>query len=94
VDIKAGHQAVGATVADLPAGVDIKVDPPAAAIAAGIPEVVRVVVHPVEALSLQAAALRQDTTAVDSSRPGAKSASSHRSPSGGSERSLLVSLRM
>ena len=86
--------AVGATAAGLPAAVDTKVDPRAAAIAAALPEVVRAVVHPVEALSLRAAALRQDTTAVDSSRPGAKPASSHRSPSGGSGRSLLLSLRL
>ena len=85
---------MGATAAGLPAAVDTKVGPRAAAIVAAIPEEARVVVRPVEALSLQAAALRQDITAVDSSRPGATPASSHRSPSGGSERSLLVSLRI
>ena len=50
----------------------------AAAIVATTPEVVRVAVRPAEALRLQAAILRQDKTAVDSSRTGSKPASSHR----------------
>ena len=95
--------------AGLPAAVDTKVDPLEAAVVAATrevgrrvvaivaapPEAVRAVVPPaVEVLSLQAAILHRDTMAVDSSRPGAKPASSHRSPSGGSQVSLLLSLRI
>jgi hypothetical protein len=95
VDTKADHKGVGAMAEGLPAVADIKAGRRAVAIVAVIPEVVRVVVPRAgEALSLQAAMLRQDIMAVDSSCPGGKPASSHRSPSGGSERSLLVSLRM
>ena len=69
---------------------DLAAGPRAAAIVAATPEVVREV-RPAEAHHLQAAILRQDIMAVDSSRAGARLASSHRSPSGGSERSLLLS---
>ena len=64
---------------------------PVEEIAAATPEVVRGVVRPAEALRLQAAILRQDIMAVDSSHPGSEPPSSHRSPSGGPERSLLLS---
>ena len=95
--------------AGLPEAVDTKVAPRAAAIEAATlevgrraaaivpapPEAVRAVVPPaVEVLSLQVAILHRDTMAVDFSRPGSKPASSHRSPSGGFERSLLLSLRI
>jgi hypothetical protein len=72
----------------------IAAGPPAEAIVAATPEVVRGVVRPEEAHRLQAAILRQDIMVVDSSRAGARLASSHRSPSGGSDRSLLLSSRM
>ena len=52
--------------------------PPAVAIVAATPEVDHAAALPAEALRLQAAILRQDGTAVDSSRTGAKPASSHR----------------
>ena len=94
MDIKADHLAVGAMGAGLRAVVDIKVDRRAAATVAAIPEVARVGVRRVEALSLQAAMLHRDIMAADSSRPGAKPASAHRSPSGGSQGSLLLSLRI
>ena len=95
VDIKAGRRAVAAMAAGLPAAVDIKADPLVAAIVEATPEAVRAVVPPaVEALSLQAAILHRDIMAADSSRPGLKPASSHRSPSGGSQRGLLLSLRI
>ena len=95
--------------AGLPAAVDTKVVPRVAAIVAATlevgrrvvaivaapPEAGRAVVPPaVEALSLQAAVLHRDIMAVDSSRPGSKPDSSHRSPSGGSPGSLLLSLRI
>jgi len=80
--------------ADLPEE-DIPVGPRAAEIvAATLPEVVRAAVRPAEALRLLAAILRQDAMPADSSHAGPKPASSHRSPSGGSERSLLLSLGM
>ena len=78
--------------AGLPAVADIKPGRRAEVIVAAPREVVRVAVpQAVEALSLQAAILHRDIMAVDSSRPGATPASSHRSPSGGSPRSLLLS---
>jgi len=82
--------------ADLPEE-DIPVGPRAAEIVAAIPPaVVRGVVRPAVALHLHllTATLRQDAMAVNSSHAGPKPASSHRSPSGGSARSLLLSLRM
>jgi hypothetical protein len=95
VDIKAGRRAVAAMAAGLPAAVDTKADPLVAAIVEATPEAVRAVVPPaLEALNLQVAILHRDTMAVDFSRPGAKPASSHRSPSGGSQGSLLLSLRI
>jgi len=93
-EIKAGRRAVGALAVGLPEAVDTKVDPLLVAIVAATPEVVRAVPPAVEALSLQAAILHRDIMAVDSSRPGSKPASSHRSPSGGSQGSLLLSLRI
>ena len=81
--------------ADLPAAVDTKVLPRAAAIVAATPEAVRAALPPaVEALSLQAAILHRDIMDADSSRPGAKPASAHRSPSGGSQGGLLLPLRI
>ena len=91
----AARRAVAAviTAGDLPVE-DIAAALRAVAIAAATPEVVRGVVRPEEALRLQAAILRLDIMAVDSSHPGSEPASSHRSPSGGSHRSLLLSPRM
>jgi len=92
---RAARRAVAAviTAGDLPVE-DIAAAHRAVAIAAATPEVVRGVVRPAEALRLQAAILRQDIMAVDSSHPGSEPPSSHRSPSGGPERSLLLSPRM
>lgn len=87
------RQAVAIVAEDLPVA-EIAADPRAAAIVAATPEVVRAVVRLAEALRLQAVILRQDTMAVDSSRAGSRPASSHRSPSGGSERSLLLFLKV
>src|SRR6267378_2736414 len=87
------RRAVAIAAEDLPVA-EIAADPRAAAIVAATPEVVRAVVRPAEALRLQAAVLRQDTMAVDSSRAGSRPASTHRSPSGGSERSLLLFLKV
>jgi len=64
----------------------------AAAIVVATREVAHAVLRPAKVLRLQAAILRQDITAVDSSHPGSEPPSFHRSPSGGSERSLLSSL--
>ena len=87
------RRAVAIAAEDLPAA-DIAADPRAAAIVAATPEVGRAVVRPAEVLRLQAVIPLQDTMAVDSSRAGARPASTHRSPSGGSERSLLLFLRV
>ena len=86
------RRAVAIAAEDLPEA-DIAADPLAAIVADPL-EVVRAVVRPAEALRLQAAIPRQDTMAVDSSRAGSTPASSHRSPSGGSERSLLLFLKV
>ncbi len=92
--LRAARQAVAATAADLQEE-DIPVGPRAAEIVVATPpEVVRAVVRPAEDLRPLAAILPQDVMAVDSSHAGPKPASSHRSPSGGSERSLLLSLSM
>jgi len=79
--------------ADLPEE-DILVGPLAAGIMAATPVVVREVVRPAEALRLLVATLHQDVMAVNSSHAGPEPAPSHRSPSGGFERSLLFSLRL
>ncbi len=83
--------------ADLPEE-DIPVGPRVAEIVAATPpEVVRGVVRPAVALHLHlllTATLRQDAMAINSSHAGPKPASSHRSPSGGSARSLLLSQRV
>jgi hypothetical protein len=57
---------------------DIAAGHRAEVIVVATPEVVRVAVRPAEVLRLQAGTLRQETTAVDSSRTGTKPASSHR----------------
>jgi hypothetical protein len=93
-DIAAGRQAVATEVEDTAAGrqtVVIVAGHRAAAIGAVTPEAVREVDRPAaeEALPLRADTLRQDTVAVDSSHAGSRPAPSHRSPAGGSERSLL-----
>jgi hypothetical protein len=81
--------------ADLPEE-DIPAGPRAAEIVvvATPPEVVRAVVRPAVPLQILTAILPQDEMAANSSHAGPKPASSHRSPSGGSERSLLLSLSM
>ena len=87
------RRAVAIAAEDLPVA-EIAADPRAAAIVAATPEVVRAVVRPAEALRLPAVIPRQDTMAVDSSLAGSRPASSHRSSSGGSERSLLLFLKV
>ena len=81
---------------DIPVGPRVAeiVAAPPPEVAAIPPAVARGVVRPAVALHLLTATLRQDAMAVNSSHAGPKPASSHRSPSGGSARSLLLSLRM
>jgi hypothetical protein len=97
-DTAAGRQAVATELEQTAAGrqaVVIAAGHRAAAIGAVTPEAVREVDRPAaeEALPLRAGTLRQDTVAVDSSPAGSRPAPSHRSPAGGSERSLLLALK-
>jgi hypothetical protein len=92
VDTAVGHRVV-AMAADLPVA-DPAVDRRVVVIVAGLPAADPAADPPAEALRLRAAILRQSTIAADSSPAGMRPASSHRSPSGGSEGSLLLSLRM
>jgi len=81
---------------DIPVGPRVAeiVAAPPPEVAAIPPAVARAVVRPAVGLRLLAATLLRDAMAVNSSHAGPKPASSHRSPSGGSARSLLLSLRM
>jgi hypothetical protein len=82
------RRAVAAVTAEALRVADIAAGHRGAAILVATPEVVRAVGRQAEALRLQAGILRQETTAVDSSRN--RHEAGFLSPSGGSERSLLL----